>query len=78
MQADLVLEEPRVLHLDLKAARIILSSAGRQEEALIPHCAELEMRTFKAHLHVDYTSSKKATLSKIATHYAQAIKHMDL
>ena len=35
MQADMVLEkEPRVLHLDPKAARRRLSSAGSQEEAL--------------------------------------------
>jgi hypothetical protein len=34
MEADLVLEEPRVLHLDLKAARRRLTSAGSQEETL--------------------------------------------
>jgi hypothetical protein len=34
MQAELVLEEPRVLHLDLKAARRRLSSAGSQEKGL--------------------------------------------
>ena len=35
LQADLVLEEPRVLHLDAKATRRRLSSAGSQEEALL-------------------------------------------
>ena len=34
VQADMVLEEPRVLHFDLKAARRRLSSAGNQEEGL--------------------------------------------
>ena len=33
-KADMVLEEPRVLHLDPKAARRELSSAGSQEEGL--------------------------------------------
>ena len=36
IQADMVLEEPRVLHLHLKAARRRLSSEDRQEEAMIP------------------------------------------
>jgi hypothetical protein len=36
MQADLVLEEPRILHLDPKAA-VGESSAGSQEETGIPH-----------------------------------------
>jgi len=35
LQADMVLEEPRVLHHDLKAARRRPSSAGRQKESLI-------------------------------------------
>jgi hypothetical protein len=34
MQADMVLEELRVLHLDPKAARRRLSSAGSKEVAL--------------------------------------------
>jgi hypothetical protein len=34
VQADVVLEEPRVLHLDPKAARKRLTSAGSQQEAL--------------------------------------------
>ena len=34
MQADMVLEESRVIYLDLKAARRSLSSAGNQEEGL--------------------------------------------
>jgi hypothetical protein len=35
MQADMMLEELRVLHLDLKAARKRLSSADSQEESII-------------------------------------------
>jgi hypothetical protein len=34
MQTDMVLEEPRVLHLDPKAASRIVSPAGSQEEGL--------------------------------------------
>jgi hypothetical protein len=34
MQADLVMEKPRNLHLDPKAVRRRLFSAGRQEEGL--------------------------------------------
>ena len=34
MQADMVLEELRVPHLDLKAARRRLSSEGNQREGL--------------------------------------------
>jgi len=44
MQADMVLEVLRVLHLDLKAARRRLSSLGSQEWTGIPHWAELEHR----------------------------------
>ena len=44
VQADMVLEEPRVLHLDLKEVKWRLSSAGSQEKALIPHWMELEHR----------------------------------
>ena len=33
IQADMVLDEPRVLHLDLKTARRRLPSVGSQEEA---------------------------------------------
>jgi hypothetical protein len=40
----MVLEEPRVLHLDLKEVKWRLSSAGSQEKALIPHWMELEHR----------------------------------
>jgi len=43
-EADMVLEELRALHLDPKVARRKLSSAGSQEEGLIPHWAELEHR----------------------------------
>jgi hypothetical protein len=38
MQADMVLEEVRVLHLDPKASRRRLSSTGNQEEGLF--CTE--------------------------------------
>ena len=34
VQADMVLEEPRVLHLDPKAARRALSSTGSLEKSL--------------------------------------------
>jgi hypothetical protein len=34
MQADVVLELPRVLYLDLKSARRRLSSPGNQKEGL--------------------------------------------
>jgi hypothetical protein len=34
VQADVVLEEPRVLHLDLKATRERLSYSGSLKEAL--------------------------------------------
>jgi hypothetical protein len=40
----MVLEEKLNLHLNLKAARIRLSSPGEQEEALIPHWVELRHR----------------------------------
>jgi hypothetical protein len=43
MQADMMLEGPRVLHLDQKAAEGDCS-AGNKEETLIPHWAELECR----------------------------------
>ena len=43
MQVGMVLEkELRVLRLDLKAARMRLSSKGSQEEAQIIHWAEFE------------------------------------
>jgi hypothetical protein len=35
VQADKMLEEPRILHLDPKAARRRLTSAGSQEETII-------------------------------------------
>ena len=34
LQPDMVLEQPRVLHLDLKAARRRLCSSGNQVEGL--------------------------------------------
>jgi hypothetical protein len=46
MQADMVLEELRVVHLDPKAA-VGDSSTGSQEDGLFPHWAELEHRTSK-------------------------------
>ena len=50
----MVLEkELRVLHLDLKASRRRLSSAGSQEEYPISHWAEPEHRSLKAHPYCD-------------------------
>ena len=40
MQEDLVLEEPRILHLDPKTGRRMLSSKGSQEEDLISYSTE--------------------------------------
>jgi hypothetical protein len=48
MQADMVLEKPRVLHLDPTAARRGLSSTGSQEEVSLPHWAKLGHRTSKS------------------------------
>jgi hypothetical protein len=50
MQVDVVLVELRVLHLDPKATRRILSSVGSQEEALIPQ-ARLEHTHTHTHTH---------------------------
>jgi hypothetical protein len=53
IQAYLILEEPRVLQLDVKAARSRISLAGSQERGLLPQWAELEHRDLKAHPHSD-------------------------
>jgi hypothetical protein len=50
MQADKVLEELRVLHLDPKAARRRLSSAGGQEKVLFQTGQSLSIGGIKAHL----------------------------
>jgi len=55
--------EPRVLHLDLKAARRGLPSTGSQEEALTPHWAELE-----ALPHSDVLPLTKLHLLQIRSH----------
>lgn len=49
MQADVVLEELRMLHLDQKAGRRLLSSIHSQE-ALIPHLAGLDETSTRPHL----------------------------
>jgi hypothetical protein len=51
----MVLKKLRVLHPDPKVARRKLSSAGSQEEGLIPHWAGLSLSTgtLKACLHSD-------------------------
>jgi hypothetical protein len=59
LQADIVLEEPRALHFDLKVARRTLSSVGRQQETGIPHWAELECRDLKTCPHRDKLPSKR-------------------
>jgi hypothetical protein len=53
VQADMVLEEPRVLYRDLKTTRRRLDSAGSQGEGLIPHWTEHEHRSLKTHLSSD-------------------------
>jgi hypothetical protein len=53
MQGDMVLEKQRVLHLDLKAARRLMSCADSEEEALFPNWVEIEHRDFKAHPYSD-------------------------
>jgi hypothetical protein len=59
-----VLEDTRVLHLDLQAVEGGLPSSGSQEEALIHSGQSLSVGDLKAHLHSDalhpiklYTSS---------------------
>ena len=53
VQADMALEELRVLHLALKTTRRRLDSAGSQGEGLIPHWTEHEHRSLKTHLSSD-------------------------
>jgi len=45
----MVLEKPRVLHLDLEEARRGLSSSGIPVEGLLPYWAEPEHGILKAH-----------------------------
>ena len=80
MQADLVLEELRSLHLDPKAAKRILSSAGSQEETIFhPVCSlSLYVRpqspplTVIHFLRQGHTHSYKATPPNNAT---SMVKH---
>jgi hypothetical protein len=60
MQAGMALEELRVLHLDLKAARRSLSSTVSQ--ALIPHWAEHEHRRSQSLPHSNILPSARPHL----------------
>jgi len=62
VQADLVLKEPRVLHLDPKAGRKRCSSAGSQEVGLIPSGWSLSIGNLKAHLQSDVLLSTRPHL----------------
>jgi hypothetical protein len=74
MQADLVLEKPRVLHLDLTAARRLSFYPGRS----------ISKADLKAYPHSDtlpyqsHTYSNKATLPNSATSCGQAFKRKNL
>jgi hypothetical protein len=50
MQADMVLEEPRVLHIDLKAAEGDCVPQGSQEETLFHTGQNVNIGELKAHL----------------------------
>ncbi|GAB1287896.1 Chromodomain-helicase-DNA-binding protein 1-like [Apodemus speciosus] len=65
VQADMMLEEPRGLHLDLKAAE-----TGSHTERSLNICM--------TSLSQDHTYWKKATPPNSATHYGLAFKHMSL
>ena len=69
VQADSVLEEPRVLHLDVKAARIGPSSAGSQEENLSFTLGGAWVRS----LQQGHTHSNKATPPNSATSHGPSI-----
>jgi hypothetical protein len=79
MQADSVLEEPRVLHLDPKAARRSLSPAGSQREALFHTGRSLSIGgDLKTHLHSDELPSTRPRLLMIRLPMSHAFKHMIL
>ena len=65
VQAGMVLEEPRVLHHDLKSAWRRLSSTSSQEETLFSHWAEIEHRRPQSLPKQWHTSSNKATPTPI-------------
>ena len=59
----MVLEEPRVLHIDLKATKRRLSSTGGQEEALIHTGQSLSIGgDLKTHPHSDTLPSTRPHL----------------
>jgi hypothetical protein len=79
MKADMVLEELRVLHLELKAARRRLSSTSSQEEILVPPLGEVAYETLKPTPTVTKFLRQGQTYTNKATPpVGQTFKHMSL
>jgi len=68
IQADMVLGELRILHLDMEAARRRLSSTLVESQHRRPQSPPTEW----------HISSNKATPPNIATLYGQSLKHINL
>jgi hypothetical protein len=76
--ADMVLEEPRVLHLDPKASRRRLSSTDSQDEGLFCTGGSLITRNLKAYtvthfLRQGHTYFNRATSPNSAISYVPSI-----